>query len=117
LGAIYVLQPEGTAKPQGLKFTIIADSNGFNGSAQLGIPWPFIAVRLGDNLTILVQNQHRLETHGFAITGYFEKGMIVGPGENASISISADVAGNLTMYCNTFCTAHQFMVGTLEVEG
>jgi heme/copper-type cytochrome/quinol oxidase subunit 2 len=116
LAVLYVSLPPTPVPAQTQRFAIIADSNGFNGSVQHGLPWPIISVHVGENVTITVLNEDRLETHGFAIVGYFDKGLIVGPGENDSVSFTARTAGNFTMYCNIFCTVHQFMVGELMVE-
>jgi FtsP/CotA-like multicopper oxidase with cupredoxin domain len=116
LGIVYVSLPAAPLPVQAQSFTIIADSNGFNESVQHGLPWPVISVHVGENVTIIVLNEDRLETHGFAIVGYFDKGLIVGPGENDSVSFTARTAGNFTMYCNIFCTVHEFMVGELMVE-
>jgi len=49
--------------------------------------------------------------------GYFDRGLIVGPGENESVSFTARIADNFTMYCDIFCIVHEFMVGELMVEG
>jgi heme/copper-type cytochrome/quinol oxidase subunit 2 len=117
LSALYVSLPAASVPAQAESFTIIADSNGFNGSVHHGIPWPIISVHVGDNVTITVLNEDRLETHGFAIVGYYDRGLIVGPGENDSVSFTARTEGNFTIYCNIFCTIHEFMVGELMVEG
>lgn len=117
LAVLYVVLPAASVPAQARSFAIIVDSNGFNGSVQHGLPWPVISVHVGENVTIAILNEDRLETHGFAIVGYFDKGLIVGPGENDSVSFTARTAGNFTMYCNIFCTVHEFMVGELMVEG
>ena len=117
LAVLYQGRSPAEVQPQTLNFTIMADDNGFNGSVQHGIPWPIITVRAGDNVTITVIDDGRVEAHGFAIDTYFPKGLIVGPGESGSVTFTATTPGNYTFYCDIFCTVHQFMVGTLVVEG
>ena len=116
LALLYVNQAPTPAKEQARNFTIMADENGYNGSVQHGIPWPIITVHQGDNVTITVINDGKVEAHGFAIYQYFPQGFIVGPGESDTFSFTANVSGNFTFYCNVFCTVHQFMVGELVVE-
>jgi len=117
LAVLYLNRPPAEVQPHRLNFTIMADSNGFNGSVQHGLPWPVIAVHVGDNVTINVINDGKVEAHGFAIDGYFPQGLIVGPGESDSVTFTATNPGNYTFYCNIFCTVHQYMRGTLMVEG
>ena len=117
LAALYQGRSPAEVQPQTLNFTVIADDNGFNGSVQHGIPWPIITVHVGDNVTITVIDDGKVEAHGFAIDSYFPKGLIVGPGESGSVTFTATTPGNYTFYCNIFCTVHQFMIGTLVVEG
>jgi len=116
IGAVYLLG-RSPGRPVGSKeFVIVAGPNGFNGSVQHGIPWPIIVVHKGDNVTITVMNDDVVETHGFAIVTYFEKGFTVRPGVSQSISFLANRTGNFTFYCNIICTVHQVMVGRLVVE-
>jgi FtsP/CotA-like multicopper oxidase with cupredoxin domain len=116
LAFVYVAGPGPSSHIQTLNFTIMADDNGFNGSVQHALPWPIITVHQGDNVTITVVNDGKVEAHGFAIDGYFPQGLIVGPGESDSVTFTANQEGNFTFYCNIFCTVHQYMIGQLVVE-
>ncbi|MGA1974695.1 MAG: hypothetical protein ABSG92_03590 [Conexivisphaerales archaeon] len=116
LALLYVNQPPAPTLTGAKTFTIMADEDGYNGSVQHGIPWPIITVHQGDNVTITVINDGKVEAHGFVIDQYFPQGFIIGPGENDTVSFTANISGNFTFYCNVFCTVHPFMVGVLVVE-
>jgi hypothetical protein len=116
VAALYVYGPRSSGAPSTVSFTVLADEDGFNGSVQHGIPWPMITVHLGDYVTIKVINDGRVESHGFAVESYFPQGLVVGPGQNASFTFTANTVGNFTFYCNIFCTVHEYMLGTLVVR-
>ncbi len=113
---VYLNGPASAVTSHTLNFTIMADDNGFNGSVHHALPWPIISVHVGDNVTITVINDGKVEAHGFAIDGYFPQGLVVGPGETDSVTFTADEAGNFTFYCNIFCTVHPYMIGQLVVQ-
>jgi hypothetical protein len=117
LAVLYVSLPATSVHARAQTFTIVADFDGFNGSVQRGLPWPIVSVHVGLNVTTVVLNEDRLETHGFAIVRYSDRGLIVGPGENESVSFTARTASNFTTCCDIFCTVHEFMVGEHMVEG
>jgi uncharacterized cupredoxin-like copper-binding protein len=105
-------------RPTGF-FLIIADLSGFNDSIHHGAPvnpWPVITVKQGETVRILVCNQDSTQAHGFAIGTYFEKGVVMAPGEAYRITFTATVPGSFVMYCNIFCTVHVFMRGQLIVQ-
>ncbi len=65
-------------------FLIIADISGFNDSIAHGAPvnpWPVIRVQHGDVVHILVCNNDTSQAHGFAIQSYFDKGVVLAPGD------------------------------------
>jgi len=113
----YVPPPATPSQGATKEFTIVAASDGFNDSLHEGIPWPIMVVHKGDKVTMRVVNRDTVEAHGFAIAVYSDRGLTLRPGQEASVSFVADKEGNFTIYCNIFCTVHQFMVAKLVVEG
>jgi len=105
-------------RPPGF-FLIIADLSGFNDSIAHGAPvnpWPIIRVQQGDVVHILVCNKDMSQAHGFAIQSYFDKGVVLAPGDAYRIVFTATLPGAFVFYCNIFCTVHAFMVGRLIVS-
>lgn len=101
-------------------FTIIMDSQGYNDSILHGAPlspWPIIQIEKNTQVTIIVINNDTIETHGFAINYYFDRGIAVPPGGRYTFSFTADRAGNFTIYCNVPCSIHVYMIAMLEVKG
>jgi FtsP/CotA-like multicopper oxidase with cupredoxin domain len=95
---------------------IIVDSDpgsnyeGMNGSAfHLTTPWPVIQVHQGQTVTIRVFNCASSESHGFAITHYFDSGTAVRPGQSYTFTFVANEAGTFRIYCNIFCAIHPLM--------
>ena len=98
---------------------IIADLFGFNDSIVHGAPlnpWPVIRVRQEDVVRLLVCNTDSTQAHALAIQTYFDRGVIMAPGEAFRIQFQATLAGTFVIYCNIFCTVHAFMVGRLIVQ-
>jgi len=98
---------------------IIADLTGFNDSIDHGAPlnpWPVIRVNQGDTVRLLVCNDDLSQAHGFAIQTYFDRGVVLAPGEAFRIQFQATLPGSFVIYCNIFCTVHAFMVGRLVVQ-
>jgi hypothetical protein len=98
---------------------IIANLSGFNDSIDHGAPlnpWPVIRVNQGDVVRLLVCNEDLSQAHGFAIQTYFDRGVVLGPGEAFRIQFQATLPGAFVIYCNIFCTVHAFMVGRLIVQ-
>ena len=98
---------------------VIADLSGFNDSIAHGAPfnpWPVIRVRQGDVVRLLVCNTDSTQPHALAIQTYFDRGIIMAPGEAFRIQFQATLAGSFVIYCNIFCTVHAFMVGRLIVQ-
>ena len=81
-----------------------------NGSAyHLGVPWPVINVHQNQTVVIHIFNCASSEPHGFAITHYFNSGVILQPDQSYTWTFDADQKGTFTMYCNTFCAIHPYM--------
>jgi heme/copper-type cytochrome/quinol oxidase subunit 2 len=98
---------------------IIADSHGYNNSIShisRGNPWPVIAVHRGDLVTLTFCNLDTVEAHGFAIDTYFDRGVILLPGNAYQISFIATEPGSFRIFCINFCSVHRYMSGTLIVS-
>ena len=106
----------GTTKSQ-VTFTLIASRTGYNGSVNMGSPWPVMTVRQGQTVTIQVKNDDPVEPHGFTVTHYLDSGVTLRPGETYTLTFLADQKGTFRVYCNIFCTIHVYMQnGELTVE-
>jgi heme/copper-type cytochrome/quinol oxidase subunit 2 len=96
-------------------FTIIdsdpgSNYEGMNGSAfHTSTQWPVIQVRQGQNVTIRVYNCASSESHGFAITHYFNYGATVAPGQSFTLKFTANQVGSFRVYCSIFCAIHPLM--------
>jgi heme/copper-type cytochrome/quinol oxidase subunit 2 len=104
-------------RPPGF-FLIIADLSGFNDSIAHGAPvnpWPVIRVNQGDVVRFLVCNDDSTQAHGFAIQTYFDRGVVLAPGDAFKVEFKATIPGTFVIYCNIFCTVHAFMVSRLIV--
>ncbi len=58
---------------------------------------------------IRVYNCATSESHGFAITHYFDSGAAVRPGQSFTFTFVADQPGTFRIYCNIFCAIHPLM--------
>ena len=98
-----------------VSFTIVdsdpgSNYEGMNGSAyHITAPWPVIQVHEGQNVVIRVYNCASSESHGFAITHYFNSGTAVRPGQEFTFTFTATQAGTFRIYCNIFCAIHPLM--------
>lgn len=92
---------------------------GINGSAfHQNTNWPIITVYQGQSVTVHVLNcPQSPEPHGFAIGHYFNSGVSLSPGQSFTFTFVADATGRFTVFCNIFCSIHQYMQnGELLVE-
>lgn len=106
----------GSTKSQ-VAFTLIASRTGYNGSVNMGTPWPVMTVHQGQTVTVHVKNEDPVEPHGFTVTHYFDSGVTLRPGETYTITFVADQKGTFRVYCDIFCTIHVYMQnGQLTVE-
>ncbi len=91
-------------------FTIVMGNQGlnvgFNGSMYHSLPWPIMNVTTGQTFSIHLINNDTTQSHGFAITRYFDRGITLGPGLCYDVTFTADQPGAFTVYCNIFCTIH-----------
>ncbi len=90
-------------------FTIVMSSTGFNGSANLPGAWPVMKASKGQTITIRVINNDPVESHGLAISHYFDGGVALRPHEFHDIVFVADQTGTFRVYCNIFCAIHPLM--------
>jgi len=63
----------------------------------------------------MVCNLDTVQSHGFALEHYFDRGVTLMPGNAYKVSFVANIAGSFTIYCNVFCTVHPFMLGKLTI--
>jgi len=98
-------------------FTLVVSRTGYNGSVNMGSPWPVMTVPQGQTVTIHVKNDDPVEPHGFTVTHYLDSGVTLRPGETYTLTFLADQKGTFRVYCNIFCTIHVYMQnGRLTVE-
>ena len=96
-------------------FTIIESDpgnnyEGMNGSAfHVSTQWPVIQVYQGQKVIINIFNCASSESHGFAITTYFNSGVTVRPGQSYTLTFVANQKGSFRMYCSIFCAIHPLM--------
>lgn len=96
-------------------FTIIESDpgnnyEGMNGSAyHLSVQWPIITVHQGQRVVIHIYNCASSESHGFAITNYFNAGVTVRPGQSYTLTFVANQKGSFRMFCSIFCSIHPLM--------
>ena len=103
--------------PPSVHFTISESNQGFNDSGAHSPPWPVMNVYSGQIVTILVENNDTVSSHGFVITHYFNAGVSLRPGESHNITFVANQTGSYLVYCNIVCPVHPSMQdGQLEVS-
>jgi len=95
-------------------FTIIANSDGYNGSEYHTGSWPVVAVQRCDRVVFNVINADT-GTHGFAVASYSNAGLELVGGDQQKLQFPASRIGQFRIY-STYCsspTAHQYMVNGL----
>jgi hypothetical protein len=95
-------------------FTIIANSDGYNGSEYHTGSWPAVTVQRCDTVVFNVTNTDT-GTHGFAVTSYSNAGLELVGGDRQKLQFQASRIGQFRIY-STYCsspTAHKFMVNGL----
>ena len=114
VAAAYALHLFGTnTVPGNVQFTVVMTQQGFNGSRNhVTDPWPVMNVAKGQRITIHLWNNDTTvqETHGFAITHYFDGGVALRPGETYDLTFTANQSGSFLVYCNILCVGvHAYM--------
>ena len=92
-----------------VNFTIIMSNKGFNASRTYAQPCPVLNVRKGQIVTIHLENVDPVETHGFAVTSYLDRGVLLGPGQRRDVVFTTTRAGSFLVYCNIVCSIHVYM--------
>jgi len=95
-------------------FTIIASSDGYNGSEYHTGSWPVVNVQRCDSVTFNVINMDT-GTHGFAVASYSNAGLELVGGDQQKLQFQASKIGQFRIY-SSYCssvTAHKFMVNSL----
>ncbi|OLD13432.1 MAG: hypothetical protein AUI93_00970 [Crenarchaeota archaeon 13_1_40CM_3_52_10] len=96
-------------------FTIIADSNGYNGSLTKTGSWPVVTVQRCDNVVFTVIN-NSTESHGFAVAYYSNVGLELVGGAHQTLKFQATRGGQFQIYCTINCSIHrQMQNGLLNV--
>jgi FtsP/CotA-like multicopper oxidase with cupredoxin domain len=114
------LLPSGCSRPAG-GFLVVLSKYGYNDSinqgAGLSKPWPVLAVKEGQTVSIEVCNVDA-EAHGFQVAHYVDGEVnVVEPGQVMNFSFVATQAGNFQIYCAIPCSIHFFMqFGQLRVS-
>ena len=102
-----------TNAPNSAYFVVVMANEGmnigFNGSKFHSGPWPIMNVTLGTNVIIHVVNNDTVPSHGFAITTYYNKGLILRPGECSDVTFNASQLGSYRVYCFIDCPIHVLM--------
>jgi hypothetical protein len=92
-------------------FLIIASDNGYNDSADHGVPqdhWPVITVQLGQTVNIVVCNADN-QAHGFQIAHYLTSSIVaLMPKENHDFSFVANQAGTFQIYDPIFASTNVY---------
>ena len=86
-------------------FTIIADQEGFNDSANHQGSWPIMSVNKCDTVFIKIVNTDT-QTHGFAVSYYAPKGTEIQAGQPQYIKFQATKTGEFRAYCIVPCDVH-----------
>lgn len=117
LGAYYLGLLSPVLHPVSVHFTITETNQGFNESANHSSPWPVMNIFMGQTVTILVENNDTVSSHGFVISHYFDAGVELRPGESHAVTFVAHQTGNFLVYCNILCPVHPSMQnGQLKVS-
>jgi heme/copper-type cytochrome/quinol oxidase subunit 2 len=66
-------------------------------------------VTLGQNVWIHVVSNDTIQSHGFAIVTYFNRGLTLGPGACNDVTFTANQLGSFRVYCYVVCTVHPSM--------
>ncbi len=99
-------------------FTVVMSSQGFNESmTHYPNSWPVLNVAACQTVTIHLVNQDTSDSHGFAITHYFTRGVALKPGQTYDVAFRATQTGTFLVYCNILCPIHIYMLnGKLNVS-
>ena len=95
-------------------FTIVASSNGYNGSIHQ--PLPIMTVQKGDVVVLRLINNDSVQSHGLAVQFYTPNGIVAHLGETKSISFQATTTGKFQIYDPIFTTIYAHEKAELDVN-
>jgi hypothetical protein len=125
LGAVYLYQwfttpmtcvAHTSSVPWYVHFAVMISLAGYNGSANHNRPWPVMNVSVNWDVIIHVLNSDTSQSHGFAITHYFEQGVVLQPGKSCDIAFFASQTGAFPVYNTVFDTTDPFEHAQLNVN-
>jgi hypothetical protein len=96
-------------------FTIVVNSNGYNGSVHQPLPYPVIGVPRGDTVVLRLINNDSVQSFGLAVKSYTPNGMVTHPGETKSISFQATTTGKFQIYEPITTTIYAYEKAELDV--
>ena len=102
-------------------FTVVMANEGinvgYNGSRYHPFPWPVMNVSVGQNVVIHVVNNDT-QAHGFSVIQYFERGIVLSPGDCYDVRFTANTLGSFTVFCQIICSIHNpwMLNGRLNVN-
>jgi hypothetical protein len=125
LGAVYVYQwfttpmtcgARAASVPRYVHFTMVMSLSGYNRSSNHNRPWPVMSMRVDWDVIIHVLNNDTSQSHGFAITHYFEHGVVLQPGKSCDLAFFASQTGAFPVYNTVFDTTDAFEHAQLNVS-
>ena len=102
--------------PRYFHFTIVISLSGYNDSQHHSGPWPIMNVTVDSNVIIHILNNDTSQTHGFAITHYFDQGVTLQPGKACDLTFFASQTGTFPVYNIIFDTTDLFEHSQLSVN-
>jgi hypothetical protein len=102
--------------PRYFHFTIVIYLSGYNDSQHHSRPWPIMNVTVDQDVIIHILNNDTSQTHGFAITHYFDQGVVLQPGKSCDLAFFASQTGTFPVYNTIFDTTDAFDNAQLNVN-
>jgi hypothetical protein len=102
--------------PRYFHFTIVISLSGYNDSQHHSRPWPIMNVTVNWEVIIHILNNDTSQTHGFAITHYFDQGVPLQPGNSCDLTFFASQTGTFPVYNTIFDTTDLFEHAQLNVN-
>ena len=100
--------------PGSNRFLLVISFYGYNGSKYHAIPWPRMNVTLRQYVTIRAWNNDT-QSHGFAITHYFEQGEYIRSSDFYDLTFQACQLGSFAVYDPSFVTAYPYLKAEVDV--
>jgi hypothetical protein len=90
--------------------------SGYDDSQHHSRPWPIMNVTVDWDVIIHILNNDTSQTHGFAITHYFDQGVTLQPGKSCDLTFFASQTGTFPIYNTIFDTTDLFEHAQLNVN-